>query len=238
MTVIDFFRAVDDAVNLPPGRASEELILLLDSVADVLNNCGDLGVFESRTHLYCAGVTVRGILDWIYLNSIISSPSWATSSVLQEGGWRFLHDCADRIEAFPGSLDSPILSHIRNSLESIRQCYLLNHGEGIYLSHDIAVKKRLCTICDQNVKLCNHIPGVVYDGSLCQERIVDFEIRSISLVANPADPRCRVWPWNYNQVENTFHAPVLVLFALDDFIRDSEWKNDIVSRFSEMGLRL
>lgn len=51
-----------------------------------------------------------------------------------------------------------------------------------------------CTICDADDFQCNHVPGRVYDGRLCQRHIHRWDGDEISFTPRPRDPRCfRVW---------------------------------------------
>jgi len=50
-----------------------------------------------------------------------------------------------------------------------------------------------CSICDQDLMTCEHIPGRVYCGALCVKVVEEIEeLHEISLVKNPAQPEARV----------------------------------------------
>jgi hypothetical protein len=47
-----------------------------------------------------------------------------------------------------------------------------------------------CSICGARDFECDHIPGESYDGARCVRIIVEWDLREISLVPFPNDPRC------------------------------------------------
>lgn len=49
-----------------------------------------------------------------------------------------------------------------------------------------------CSICDQDLMTCEHIPGRIYCGVLCVKIVEDITVHEISFVKNPAQPGARV----------------------------------------------
>jgi hypothetical protein len=47
-----------------------------------------------------------------------------------------------------------------------------------------------CSICGAHDFECDHVPGERYDGQHCYRIIVEWDLREISLVSFPNDPRC------------------------------------------------
>jgi hypothetical protein len=47
-----------------------------------------------------------------------------------------------------------------------------------------------CSICGARDFECDHVPGRRYDGRYCQRIIMEWDVREVSLVPIPRDPRC------------------------------------------------
>ena len=87
-------------------------------------------------------------------------------------------------------------------------------GPGMYMSPEILVKKELCSVCQQDNKGCDHIPGHLYAGVRCFGIVQDSDLKSISMVMNPRDRRCRIWPWRYKS-GTRFESVVATMFRLE-----------------------
>lgn len=172
---------------------------------------------------YASAVTLRGILDYLNLQEIVSRPNWAEDHQTLDLVWTRMWDCKDRMESYPGVLAGELIDYINNFISKLHTLYYNKFGAGMYFSPDLKVKRRDCTICKDNIKKCSHIPGRLYGGVMCRQMMVDFEIESVSIVANPEDPRCRIWPWKVNEKESTMQAPFITFFYIDDFIQDDPW---------------
>lgn len=141
-----------------------------------------------------------------------------------------LWDCRQRTRSFPGIVTGSIHARISNLLSQLDDFYNQNFGNGVYASSDILVKKSACSLCGLNIKVCPHIPGRLYEGQLCQQIMEDFELITFSMVTNPEDPRCRIWPWNYDSEKSTFTGVFFTAFQTDDFLHDQKWAEKIVSQ--------
>ena len=51
------------------------------------------------------------------------------------------------------------------------------------------VSRGRCSICSANDLECLHVPGNAYDGVRCVREVYDHDLREISLVPRPDDPR-------------------------------------------------
>jgi len=47
-----------------------------------------------------------------------------------------------------------------------------------------------CSICGAGDFECDHVPGRTYNGAICHRVVTEFDVREISLVRVPRDPRC------------------------------------------------
>lgn len=177
---------------------------------------------ENNTN-YIAAVSFRGVLDYVNLLEMTSRPNWERDPKSLEKVWIRLWDCKERIEAHNPGLAGAYIDGIKDFLNHLFEYYFSCFGPGMYMSPDLKVKLRLCTVCGNNIKKCDHVPGRLYNGEMCRQLLTDVEARSVSLVSNPRDPRCRIWPWNMESDGESCQVLVLALFSVDDFLQDDPW---------------
>jgi hypothetical protein len=60
------------------------------------------------------------------------------------------------------------------------------------LSPEWRVRKWECSICHENLEDCPHEVGKRYDDLICEMIARDIDAIGLSIVAFPADPRCRI----------------------------------------------
>lgn len=183
---------------------------------------------EEKELLYSGGVFIRGVIDYIFLAERVSVPGWNQDRGLVATVWKRLWDCNDRIKACNFNRQLHLTQLILNLLSMLKKFYRENYGPGIYVSPETKVKYRECSICGRNIKECAHIPGRVYSGLPCRQICRDLEGLSVSLVDNPEDPRCRIWPWNCNEETRIISKiPVLIPFLIDDFLFEEDWEKRV-----------
>lgn len=89
-------------------------------------------------------------------------------------------------------------AYVRNAYECpvsreqkgwIRRCGVLALHQRVGMS--IAGTSRgTCSLCGAGDFECEHVPGRLYGGQRCIRNVDDHDLREISLVQFPADPRC------------------------------------------------
>ena len=182
---------------------------------------------DEKNALIIAGIFFRGILDYLTIKTIIQSPDWLNSSKSLEVLWTLICDCEERL-SFQTNLHGPLIYEIHSSIFKIKTHIKENYGPGIYASPEFKCKRSLCSLCGQNIKKCDHIPGQLYGGRWCNEIPEDIELLGVSLVTNPEDNRCRIWPWNMDEKDNTAQMAIFTNFQLDDFLSDDDWLKKIM----------
>jgi hypothetical protein len=55
----------------------------------------------------------------------------------------------------------------------------------------------ICTVCGAGDFECDHVPGRLYEGQVCRRVIREWDVREVSVVSVPHDPRC----YRINRVE-------------------------------------
>lgn len=180
--------------------------------------------------LFLLAVLVRAYLDYLKLKKETKNIHFWENQEIVEAVWTKLCDLDDRLNYLTGRIEGNTLSEMMKEAAEIKKLFLMNYGAGMYSSPEMICKKVECSICNKNIKSCNHIPGRLYNGLRCVETPRDCELRSISIVKIPQDKRCRIWPWQLKETEDgetTFESIVLTVFRIDDFFHDNEWEKNV-----------
>ncbi len=205
------------------SKVKDSLIRALDEIRTILREASP-GV--DKTRVYCFGFFLRALLDHEVLKEKTSKKNWHKDAKLVESVWTILCDAATRLDEAQFVVRGPAFERVTKFFNYLANFYVRKFGPGMYTSPDILVRKSSCTICGQSIKACSHIPGRVYDGKKCQEKLEDMELLSVSMVANPEDPRCRIWPWYVRKGESRIaDVPIIMFSTFDDFLRDDNWTN-------------
>jgi hypothetical protein len=178
---------------------------------------------QELNHLYAIAIFLRACLDYEAIDRILSTPNWESNNELIENVWTLLWDCKERIESYPGAVTGPKVDEMHRFIEDLLARFQENFGPGVYMSPDVKVKTRECSICNSNIKLCSHVPGKLYAGHICRQIMHGLELISVSAVSKPEDRRCRIWPWNYDEQKGTAKAVFLTFFLIDDFLHEKDW---------------
>jgi len=168
------------------------------------------------------GILFRGLQDFIDLSETINPPNWKNEPSLIEKAWIQMWDCKERIEYASHFYNERILDWVLRKIDSLEQDFLANFGTGLYSSPEILIKREICSICNNDFRSCEHISGGIYNGLRCVSIPQDFELRSVSIVEVPEDPRCRIWPWQLKEGENKV---IDTCIRLDDFMNELDEKD-------------
>lgn len=89
--------------------------------------------------------------------------------------------------------------HIDNQFEylkdHIKRLYLIEHlvfPPQVFDSVGFDVRSEECSICGKEYEDCEHIAGKPYMGKFCYLIVREAELTHTSIVADPADKRCRI----------------------------------------------
>ena len=176
---------------------------------------------DFRSKALILGILFRGLEDYNDLSELTSFKDWESETKQIEKIWTKMWDCIERIEYASSHLtNADVLTSLLRRVFELKSWFMEEYGHGFYSSPEILIKSELCSICKLNIKVCEHIAGAIYGGKRCVSEPKDFELKRISIVEFPEDPRCRIWPWHL-QEDNTIQTSVLTLFRLDDFLIDS-----------------
>jgi hypothetical protein len=168
---------------------------------------------------YITGVLFKGLKEFIQLAELTRDQKWHLDNKRTEKVWGLMWNCIDRFRFCSPYIVSGDFLWIQETLEKLNDDFVKHFGYGLYSSPEIMIKKEICSICKKDPRCCLHINGNLYNGSMCYIIPTEMDLRSISLVAVPRDPRCRLWPWNMTE-EMTFTAAIMVLFRIDDWLTE------------------
>ncbi|NPE30699.1 hypothetical protein HNV12_22640 [Methanococcoides sp. SA1] len=176
---------------------------------------------EIRGKALIWGILFRGLENFINLKKKSNSSIWFKNNSLVENLWVELCDCKDRVNYVSNYLSGSSLAWIHSEITNFEEKFESYFGKGRYASSAIRAKKIECNICGNDMRSCNHLSSAIYDGKMCKGIVTDItNVHHVALVENPADPRCRLWPWNAQKNEDsslTISGTVLTSFRLDDF---------------------
>jgi len=181
-------------------------------------------VSDGYNFVLAIAVLFKGLVDYIDVEALFDSNQIPDDRKDIEKLWNKLWDCRERLDFAKACCQSDTLEFILNRLDLIEKMFSQKFGQGLYLSPEILIKCEICNICQKDPRSCDHVVGNLYNGVRCCSVVKDFEFRNGgSIVEYPRDPRCRIWPWNMDQVKGTFEAPFFNFFQVDDFLEQSEW---------------
>jgi hypothetical protein len=172
------------------------------------------------TYIYVFLILSKGLGDVAELAENTQEKTWSQDNKKTEAIWYKLWDAKERLDYFQTHcLESEFLSDLAAQLKELENFFYQTFGRGIYASPEIIIKKATCNVCGQNIKACSHIPGNIYDGIPCKEKVEEMEFRTISLVQSPHDMRCRMWPWNMTE-DYRVSGRFMNLDMIDTFITE------------------
>ena len=196
------------------NRADELLQNALARCKDTLSSSDD---GKKKNAALLSGILIRGIQDATQLFRLSSTEGWSMDTSKIEDAWINLCDAQDRLSYVSTFTSLTKLAWLIDRLNAMDAEFMRVLGPGMYMSPEILVKKELCSVCQQDIKGCDHILGHLYAGVRCFGIAQDMALESISVVMNPKDRRCRIWPWRYKG-GNRFESVVATMFSLDDFL--------------------
>ncbi len=205
------------------SRARSEAQFIIDMCKGVLKSVKrDLDP-ENRNKALIFGILFRGLQDFIDLSETTDLPNWIKQPNLVEKTWTYMWDCKERIEYVSNFCHHKTLDWVINEVESLEKVFLASFGPGLYSSTEILAKREICNVCKKDFRSCEHMAGGIYDGVRCAIVPQGIQLRSVSIVPAPEDPRCRIWPWQLE--ENRIIGTCLITtFCLDDFMDEPETK--------------
>jgi hypothetical protein len=194
-------------------KSAEDIIQQCKTIISDNTGSSD-GVFKERIRVIA--ILFRGLLDLLDV-SVMKKSGWLKNNELVEKIWVRMIDSEDRLEYAKSYCRSLIGDDLLKSVYDLEKEFFDNFGHGYYASTELKIEHTLCSICGQDFRSCAHVSGDIYDGVMCQQKVDGVSLSSVSLVRNPADRRCRVWPWQVNQGgSSTINA--MTLFRIDDFL--------------------
>jgi hypothetical protein len=181
---------------------------------------------DDLNEIYLRAIFFRGLFDLCIIERVMEQENWDQDHALLDYVWTKYWDCKDRFDFSRPLFGGALVEHIDRTLQRLSNYYLERFGPGRYMSADLMIKTRLCSVCREDLRGCDHVPGRLYGGILCRGIPVGIEPVGASLVENPKDPRCRIWPWDFDSEKGIIKATILTVHELDDFIGNDGWVNE------------
>jgi hypothetical protein len=178
---------------------------------------------EERNYQYVGSVFIRGLYDYIQICMVLQDSNWYRNADLLDYVWRKYWDCKTRFDFSQNIAGGDFSDHLSSLLTKLASFYQAHFGNGMYLSPDLLIRRLECSICAQDFRACGHISGRLYNGIMCRTLARGIELKRASILEHPEDPRCRIWPWNYDPNTGKFKGTMLTMFQIDDFLFNKAW---------------
>lgn len=206
-------------------KAISEAQIFIDKCKNVINTERDSHCFELSNEALLFGILFRGIQDFANLKKMTDPLDWIRNTELIEQVWVEMWDCKDRLEYTYPLIKMLDLEWIFNDINSLYQVFYQNFGHGLYVSISFLAQRMICNICGQDIRACEHLPGMIYSGKVCGNIPQGITCNHVLLTQHPNDPRCRIWPWKKGKESNekeksTYDVCILSFFMLDDFVNE------------------
>lgn len=163
-------------------------------------------------------VVLNGLRDLSNLCLIVTQDGWLARPRMVEEAWDRLHDAEARLNY--SGLEAEFRTSCLAIVNEARDAIQSRFGTGLYTSWEVTFERTECTICNLDIRSCEHIPGEWYENQVCRIHPVDLRTVAVALVENPRDPRCRIWPWNKRETNPDGtrvikDIPIFRIFDLD-----------------------
>jgi len=176
---------------------------------------------------FIGAVFLRAVYDHTILVEMVAESNWIENHDKVETIWGRFCNCRDRFEFAADSIHGPIADQVSRFLAIVENTFLEHFGSGHYMSCELIFEKMVCSICQSDIRSCEHIPGRLFSGKICTMQptgAITFPENGScgSLVTVPRDPRCRIWPWNFDS-ERKADIMFMSAFRIDDFMEEDDW---------------
>jgi hypothetical protein len=201
-------------------KAQGDATELINQYKDVLKE-ENWGRQDDKSLILICAIGAKAIDDYAEIGRITSTVNWFEKTELIEKLWIKLWDCKERVEYVFNNFQGDLFQIVLSKVNELHSEFIKVYGNGIYASPEFLIKKETCSICNLDVRACLHISGHIYNGVICKYVVKELEMRSISLVTVPKDPRCRAWAWN---MEGRTIKGMAFFFNsdIDSFLKDNE----------------
>lgn len=177
---------------------------------------------ESENNLrYIAGITFKGFAEFCELHLLTKTFNWQKDNKKVEEIWNLMCDCSEHLNFSATTIESAPLTAVLERLKKFSRFFSKTFGKGLYMSPVIIIEDEICSICNFDVRTCEHREGRLYNGVICKRvanKISNF--KSVDFVKVPKDPRCRVWPWNEKE-KGVYDVRILNMNNMDDFLYEN-----------------
>lgn len=201
------------------GEAVSETQTFIEKCKNIIITERDAHYLEYSDEALLLGIIFRGIQNFANLKQMTLSPDWIKYPESIEQVWVEMWDCKDRLEYAHPVVKAFGLEWIFDDINSLYTIFNRTFGHGLYASLGFMVEKMTCSICGQDIRAREHLPGRIYSGKVCGGVPSGITTDHALLTEHPKDPRGRVWFWNEIK-EHAYSADILHFFGLDDFMRE------------------
>lgn len=186
-----------------------------------------VGNEEAKNSILLMGILHKAFYELVEVIMFMKDEKWLLDKIIVKLTWHKLWNCKERIDFVSYYIDGEFINWVCTIIKIIDEEFLEYFGHGKYSSPTIVCKSIICNICRDDFRKCSHRAGKIYNGSICSPVKDISKVEDVSIVHNPQDPRCRIWPWELDEnrgqngdIDIQIRTTVMVAFRLDDFLTD------------------
>jgi hypothetical protein len=159
-------------------------------------------------------VVLNGLRDLANLSLVAAQDMWLEMPRAVERAWSLAQDAQDRLDY--SGLNADLKDYCGGIMTAVLRAIQSRFGSGLYTSWEVLFDRAECTICQADIRGCDHVPGRWYGEQVCQMRAIGLRPVAVALVEHPRDPRCRIWPWD--RLEDgpggvrVYEVPIYIIF--------------------------
>ncbi|TWT55488.1 hypothetical protein [Allorhodopirellula solitaria] len=208
----------DWATHVDQGREEDAIAITIIAIREAVSRDRAAKTLEEEEYILGCRVLLNALRDLANIGLTTRHPDWIKYPKAVEVCWDLSHDARERLTSYSG-IDLDFARRWATRATELIQDIDSAFGPGLYCSWEMEFDGLICSICGNDVRGCEHIPGKRYGRKRCALTPKGGQPRAIAIVENPRDPRCRIWPWAKRREEDG-HAvvsdiPIFKLFRLE-----------------------
>ena len=182
---------------------------------------------DNAEAIYAGKVGLNALLDIANLCIIFCEKNWVKCPAAVEAAWDLIQDARNRLSSL--HLDPDFLPYCHIRIDAAADLIDHSFGKGLYASWEMEFDGYTCTVCNRDIRSCDHVPGRWYGNSQCKCVPEGGRPIAVALVENPHHVRCRIWPWHRNDAKSDGTHVVYDVCIFRIFTPEGDRTNTVVN---------
>ena len=146
---------------------------------------------DNAEAIYAGKVGLNALLDIANLCIIFCEKNWVKCPAAVEAAWDLIQDARNRLSSL--HLDPDFLPYCHIRIDAAADLIDHSFGKGLYASWEMEFDGYTCTVCNRDIRSCDHVPGRWYGNSQCKCVPEGGRPIAVALVENPHDAQYAVF---------------------------------------------